>query len=233
MTDDGQQHARLRDALSPDVTVPSNVHERMLAVIQAEYEHQAGQRDELAARRRRTSKGRWLVGAAAAVGLLMMLGVGMRGTLVNPPDVQGLPPTGALADESATSADIAADSAVAESAGLPGGSSKREPQQAKEGAVDASTLTLTAGNIVDQVRVLLSATGTAPQSQADIPAQCTAIVARSDAPTLTKPVDYEGTLGLLVVWRQADSYSIWVFAADCADVDSVLYHSLLPSSSAE
>lgn len=229
---DGEQDARLRNALPPDVSVPPKVSERMLAAIHAEPGNQIAQGDELATRRRPSSTRKWVIGAAAAAVLLLAVGVRVSGPQVEPSGQHLSRPIAQVNPESTARADVAgdtaADTSVAGGASILGGSAIPERPQAKA-QMPQSPSTLTAETIADHVQRLLGEVKT----QQSLSAQCAALVGRFDAPAIAHPIDFEGSSGLLVVWSQPDSYAVWVLADECADANSILYHSMLSAPSAE
>lgn len=246
---DDHRDARLRDALPPALSVPPSVRERMVAAILAEPGYQGQSGNELAERRRRPSKIHWLFGVAAAVTLLLAVGIGVSGPQVNTPDYEGSRPIAgdspSLAERADTAGDAGGDAggdsagdaggdaSVAGSASIPRGSAMPKAPQAGSDADSGPVVTLTAANIGEQVRQLLSAASTQPRSQTALSEQCAAVIGESQVPTLTAPVEFEGTTGLLVVFRQTATYSVWVLESHCASVDSILYYSRLSTSSAQ
>lgn len=218
----GQQDARLRDAMPTELPVPTAVSQRMLAAIAAEADHPA-RGDELEARRRRSSGVRWLLGVAATT-LLLAVGLAVSGPQGGPTEQDAL---GSVAEmdqvsgSAATTAGSAPESTAEDSIAA-------DSQLAKGSAGEVVPMTLTAETIVGYVRQILSSRDET-RAALSLPGQCAVAIGRTDPPTISTSVDFEGMPGLLVVFGERDRFAIWVVAPDCAPTGSgILYHSEFP-----
>jgi hypothetical protein len=192
---DGEPELRLRDALPPELPIAPHIRQRMLAVIAAELTPV----DQIAARRRR----RWLPAVAAAA-LLLAVGVGVAmpgsghdGSRVG--DMEQAAPAPAAAGQAPT------DEALPEDA----------PPQ------------LTPGNIAAYARAQLDGATESPRSAAGSQAQsaCTGLTGRPEPATVTSRVYFQGIAGLLLVFADQNSFTVWVVAPDCPAAGAqVLFH---------